>query len=102
MAKEIIIDKERIPKTPRELASSVILDTMLDATDYRVDVQMDRLGHGARTVLSDADFDDNLTNTVAYAMNNSSSKYYKLIRDAGNRAASAGGEPYVYYTIYFL
>lgn len=97
MNKEILIKKGKLDDA-RSLANS-ILRRSLDATDYRVDVEM--RGHGARTVLTDTEF-GSLRGAIQYAMNNSDSKYFRLYRITGNRNPSVGGAPYVYYYIYFL
>lgn len=67
-----------------------------DATDIRVDVCMDLLGHTSRTKLTDVEFGKCLYQTLAYATSKSSAKNYNIVRNAGKRF---NGNDYVVYTV---
>ena len=66
-----------------------------DATEYRVDVFMDKLNHQGRTRLSDVDFGGNLYDTIQYALSNSTAKSYELTKTEFVRK----GEFVVVYTV---
>jgi hypothetical protein len=68
-----------------------------DATDYRVDVCMDLLGHTSRTVLTDTEF-NSLEHAVKYAFEKTTSPAYKITRNSGVRI---NGDRYVVYKLSF-
>jgi hypothetical protein len=68
-----------------------------DATDYRIDVCMDLLGHTSRTILTDSEFAD-LQSCVKYAFEKTTSPAYKITRKSGVRV---NGERYVVYKLSF-
>jgi hypothetical protein len=69
-----------------------------DATDYRVDVCMDLLGHTSRTVLSDSEFHD-LQSCVKYAFEKTTAPVYEITRKSGVRV---NGDRYVVYKLTFV
>jgi hypothetical protein len=68
-----------------------------DATDYRVDVCMDLLGHTSRTVLADSEF-ANLQSCIKYAFEKTTAPSYKITRKSGVRV---NGQRYVVYKLSF-
>ena len=68
-----------------------------DATDYRIDVCMDLLGHTSRTVLADSEF-NSLEHAVKYAFEKTTAPVYKITRNSGVRI---NGERFVVYKLSF-
>lgn len=92
----VLLEKGTVTN-PRMLAKSLARLGKSDATDYRIDVCMDLLGHTSRTRLASNEFSD-LNHAVRYAFEKTLATTYTIERDAGTRS---DGTDYVYYTLKF-